>query len=59
VNARSVDLPHKTRLLCPCGEFLQAADAEGLVRMAQAHLAAEHPHLASAYDQEDILWMAY
>ena len=47
----------KTRLQCPCGEFLQGDDEDDLVTKAQAHLRDRHPHLE--YDREDILFMAY
>jgi hypothetical protein len=48
----------KTRLHCPCGEYLVAAGEEELVRLAQEHLKHEHPQLADHYTREDILWMA-
>jgi hypothetical protein len=47
----------KTRLQCPCGEFLQGTDEDDLVDQAQRHLRERHPHLE--YDREDILFMAY
>ena len=46
----------KTRLTCPCGEYLTAPDEDELVRLAQEHLAAEHP--GREYDREMILFMA-
>ncbi|WP_243230131.1 hypothetical protein [Microbacterium sp. CIAB417] len=57
--AGSAALAPKSRLHCPCGKYLHAEDSEALVHLAQAHLAADHPHLVEAYDREDILWMAY
>jgi hypothetical protein len=47
----------KTRLQCPCGEFLQGTNEDDLVEQAQRHLRERHPHLE--YDREDILFMAY
>ena len=47
----------KTRLQCPCGEFLQGANEDDLVEQAQRHLRERHPNLE--YDREDILFMAY
>ena len=47
----------KTRLQCPCGEFLQGEDEDELVDKAQSHLRERHPDLD--YDREDILFMAY
>jgi predicted small metal-binding protein len=47
----------KTRLHCPCGEYLQGDDEDELVAKAQQHLQERHPHLE--YDREDILFMAY
>ncbi len=46
----------KTRLNCPCGEYITAADEDELVRLVQEHLAAEHPD--RDYTREDILFMA-
>ena len=46
----------KTRLNCPCGEYITAADENELVDKVQAHLAAEHP--GREYDRESILFMA-
>lgn len=47
----------KTRLHCPCGEFLQGTDEDDLVEKALQHLRDRHPHLD--YEREDILFMAY
>jgi hypothetical protein len=47
----------KTRLQCPCGEFLQGTDEDDLVDKAQQHLAERHPDLE--YDRDEILFMAY
>src|SRR5690606_37570937 len=48
--------PMKTRLNCPCGEYITGTDADDLVAKAQAHLAAEHP--GREYDRDAILFMA-
>jgi hypothetical protein len=50
--------PQKTRLNCPCGEYLEAATTDALVDVVQAHLREFHPELASTYTREDILWLA-
>lgn len=47
----------KTRLLCPCGEFIEAADEDELVRQVQAHLKEAHPD--HEYSRDEILFMAY
>jgi hypothetical protein len=49
----------KTRLRCPCGEFLQGDTTEALVSLARAHLEEVHPDLADKYSDADILWLAY
>jgi hypothetical protein len=49
----------KTRLHCPCGEFLQADTTEGLVSLARAHLEEVHPQLADKYSDADIIWLAH
>lgn len=46
----------KTRLMCPCSEYIVAEDEDSLVEKVQAHLAAEHP--GREYDREMILFMA-
>lgn len=46
----------KTRLNCPCGEYITAPDEDELVRLVQAHLAAEHP--GRTYERDEILFMA-
>ena len=46
----------KTRLNCPCGEYITAPEEDELVRLAQEHLAAAHP--GREYDREAILFMA-
>lgn len=46
----------KTRLNCPCGEYIVGTDEDDLVAKVQAHLAAEHP--GREYDRESILFMA-
>ena len=46
----------KTRLNCPCGEYIQGSDEDDLVEKVQAHLAKEHE--GREYDREAILFMA-
>lgn len=46
----------KTRLNCPCGEYITGADEDELVEKVQAHLAAEHP--GRDYGRDEILFMA-
>lgn len=46
----------KTRLNCPCGEYITATDEDELVRLVQAHLASEHP--GRSYERDEILFMA-
>ena len=46
----------KTRLHCPCGEFIQGDDEDDLVAKVQSHLAEVHP--GREYDREMILFMA-
>ncbi len=46
----------KTRLNCPCGEYIQGSDEDDLVDKVKAHLAEEHP--GRDYDREAILFMA-
>lgn len=46
----------KTRLNCPCGEYIVGQDEDDLVEKAQAHLAADHP--GRVYDRDAILFMA-
>jgi hypothetical protein len=47
----------KTRLQCPCGEFLQGTDEDDMVEKAQQHLKERHPDLE--YERDEILFMAY
>jgi hypothetical protein len=51
--------PRKTRLHCPCGEFLQAGTTDELVSVARSHLEKEHPDLSVKYSDADILWLAH
>jgi hypothetical protein len=46
----------KTRLNCPCGEYITAPDEDELVRLVEAHLVAEHPD--RHYGRDEILFMA-
>ena len=47
----------KTRLSCPCGEYIEGKDEDDLVEKAQAHLAEKHP--GHEYSREEILFIAY
>jgi hypothetical protein len=47
----------KTRLQCPCGEFITGADEDELVELTLAHLAENHPGLS--YGRDEILFIAY
>ena len=54
--------PDTDRLLavrCPCGLELTAQEEDGVVAAVNAHLEAEHPRVAGAYDRDDILTLAY
>jgi len=46
----------KTRLTCPCGTVIKAADEDELVELTQQHLAAEHPGMV--YGRDEILFIA-
>lgn len=46
----------KTRLNCPCGEYITGTTEDELVERVQAHLKAEHE--GREYDREAILFMA-
>lgn len=47
----------KTRLNCPCGEYIKASDEDELVMRTQRHLAENHP--SHDYTREEILFIAY
>ncbi|EXG82883.1 hypothetical protein [Cryptosporangium arvum] len=47
----------KTKLSCPCGEWIEGVDEDDLVARTQAHLAAAHPDLD--YSRDEILFLAY
>jgi predicted small metal-binding protein len=47
----------KTRLNCPCGEYIAGKDEDELVALTLKHLADEHPGLE--YTREDILFIAH
>ncbi|MFC7425331.1 DUF1059 domain-containing protein [Nocardia tengchongensis] len=47
----------KTRLNCPCGEYIRGTDEDDLVGKTQAHLAANHPD--HDYTRDEILFIAY
>lgn len=46
----------KTRLHCPCDEYLHANDEDELVEFARDHLAEAHPD--RQYTRDEILQMA-
>lgn len=46
----------KTRLHCPCGDYLTGTDEDELVENVQAHLEDQHPDLE--YSRDEILFMA-
>lgn len=47
----------KTRLHCPCGEWLEGETEDELVELAMQHLRDSHPGLD--YTREEILFMAF
>jgi predicted small metal-binding protein len=49
----------KTRLDCPCGEHIEAANEDELVEKTKQHLEERHPELAKEYEREHILFLAY
>jgi predicted small metal-binding protein len=49
----------KTRLTCPCGEFIEGKNEDDLVQKAFDHLRERHPDLADEYGREHILFMAF
>jgi predicted small metal-binding protein len=46
----------RTRLTCPCGEYITGKDEDELVEHVQAHLKEQHPD--HDYSREEILFMA-
>lgn len=46
----------KTRLNCPCGEYIQGTDEDDLVEKVQTHLREAHE--GREYDRDMILFMA-
>ncbi|WP_405182685.1 hypothetical protein OG225_17595 [Nocardia sp. NBC_01377] len=44
---------------CPCGLELVADDEKALLDLVTAHLGERHPQLVGAYEDEDILSIAY
>ncbi|NYG59827.1 hypothetical protein BJ980_002750 [Nocardioides daedukensis] len=46
----------KTKLNCPCGEYIQGENEDDLVEKTQAHLAADHPGME--YGRDEILFIA-
>lgn len=46
----------RTRLTCPCGTVVKAADEDELVELTQRHLATEHPGME--YGRDEILFIA-
>jgi hypothetical protein len=47
----------KTKLSCPCGEYITGVDEDDLVEKTKAHLADKHP--GHDYSREEILFIAY
>ncbi|MEU2042277.1 DUF1059 domain-containing protein [Nocardia niwae] len=47
----------KTRLNCPCGEYIRGTDEDDLVTQTQAHLTEKHPD--HDYTRDEILFIAY
>ncbi|MGV9408429.1 DUF1059 domain-containing protein [Nocardia sp. NPDC003693] len=47
----------KTRLNCPCGEYIRGVDEEDLVTKTRKHLAEAHP--THDYSRDEILFIAY
>lgn len=47
----------RTRLQCPCGVLVKAADEDELVELTQRHLAQAHPGMS--YERDEILFIAY
>lgn len=47
----------RTRLHCPCGEWLEGETEDELVELAFHHLEESHPNLK--YTREEILFMAF
>ncbi|MRH91282.1 DUF1059 domain-containing protein [Nocardia sp. SYP-A9097] len=47
----------KTRLNCPCGEYIRGFDEADLIAKTQAHLAENHP--GHDYSPDEILFIAY
>lgn len=47
----------KTRLLCPCGDYIVGVDEDDLVEKTKLHLAEAHPGMD--YGRDQILFLAY
>ncbi|MCX4094051.1 DUF1059 domain-containing protein [Nocardia sp. alder85J] len=47
----------KTRISCPCGEYITGKDEDELVAKTQAHLSEKHP--GHDYSRDEILFMAF
>ncbi|MGV9668783.1 DUF1059 domain-containing protein [Nocardia niigatensis] len=47
----------KTRLSCPCGEYIRGENEDDLVEKTLAHLAERHPD--HDYSRDEILFIAY
>ncbi|WP_063821660.1 hypothetical protein [Nocardia pneumoniae] len=47
----------KTRLNCPCGEYITGTNEDDLVEKTRAHLAENHP--GHDYSRDEILFIAY
>jgi predicted small metal-binding protein len=46
----------KTKISCPCGEFIRGENEDDLVEKTQAHLRDKH---GRTYSREEILFMAF
>jgi hypothetical protein len=53
------ELDRPLAVRCPCGLEITGQDENGVVAAVNAHLDAEHPRVAGAYDRDDILTLAY
>ncbi|MQY28112.1 MULTISPECIES: DUF1059 domain-containing protein [Nocardia] len=47
----------KTRINCPCGEYITGETEDELVSKTKAHLSEKHP--GHDYSRDEILFMAY
>ncbi|MFE3794075.1 DUF1059 domain-containing protein [Nocardia tengchongensis] len=47
----------KTRLNCPCGEYIKGMNEDDLIEKTRSHLAQNHPD--HDYTRDEILFIAY